>query len=122
MKQPPCTFFAVEMFLLDPERAEDAAILLHAMPERPIVGLEGVAAPGAPAFELPFGADVQVGTVAECGLGKLVHGNRPSGKKQRPLNLIRGRCANPPRAWGYAKLWTGRKWAVKGLFRPLRSP
>src|SRR6185312_707568 len=110
---------AIEMLLLDPEGAEDAAVLLHAVPERPVVGFKGVTAPGAPALEFTFGADVQVGAVAECGLGKIVHGKRPSREEQGPLNPIRGRCANPPSAWRHAKLWTGRKWAVKGLFRPL---
>jgi hypothetical protein len=77
-------FRAIEVLFLDPERAADAAIVLHPVPERPVIGLEGVAAPCAPAGKFTFGADVQVGAVEECRLGKLVHGKRPSREEQSP--------------------------------------
>ena len=65
---------AVEMLLLDPEGAAHAAIVLHPVPERPAMSLVIVAAPGSPTGEFAFGADVQVGSVKECGFGQLVHG------------------------------------------------
>jgi hypothetical protein len=68
----------IEMLFLDPERASDAAVVLHPVPERAIVGLKGVAAPGAPSRKFALGADMQVGSVKECGFGKLAHGKRPS--------------------------------------------
>jgi hypothetical protein len=42
---------AVEMLFLDPERAMDAAVILHPVVERPVMGLKIVAAPGPPARE-----------------------------------------------------------------------
>ena len=69
---------AVEMLLRDPERAVDAAVVLHAVPEWSVIGLVGVAAPGAPARKFAFGADMQVGAVEECRFGEVVHVNRPS--------------------------------------------
>src|SRR4051812_33158131 len=97
---------AVEVLFLHPERADDAAVVLHPVPERPVVGLIGVAAPGAPSREFALGADVQVGAVQECGFGKLVHGQWLFNEGTEPLNPIRRRCANLGPPWARAKLWT----------------
>src|SRR6202042_2507518 len=67
---------AVEMLLRDPESTADAAVVLHAMPERPVIGLVGVAAPGRPAREFALGADVQVWPLEECRFGEVVHWKR----------------------------------------------
>src|SRR5262249_33639949 len=75
---------AVEVLFLDPEDALHLAVLVHAVPERPVMGLEGVAGPGAPALEFALGFDVHVGAELECVLGKLVHGKRPSNAIWRP--------------------------------------
>ena len=63
---------AVEMLLFDPEGAADLAVVLHAVVERPVMGLEIVAAPGAPAREFALGFDMQVGAAMECGFGQVV--------------------------------------------------
>jgi hypothetical protein len=42
---------AVEMLLLDPKGGADLSVILHAVPEWAVMGLEIVAAPGSPAFE-----------------------------------------------------------------------
>ena len=57
MKAPPWTFLAeaVEVLFLDPECAADAAVILGAVPERPVMGLEIVAGPGPPPLEFPLG-------------------------------------------------------------------
>ena len=60
---------AVEVLFLDPERAAHAAVLVHPVPERPVVGLKTVAGPGPPAGEFALGFDVQVGAAEECVLG-----------------------------------------------------
>jgi hypothetical protein len=64
---------AVEVFLLDPEGAANLAIVLHPVPERPIMRFEIVAAPGSPALEFALSADMQVGAVEECRFGQVVH-------------------------------------------------
>ncbi len=69
---------AVEMFFLDPERALHAAVVAHPVPERPVMGLEIVAAPGSPAGEFALGFDVDAGLLGECRFGELVHGIWPS--------------------------------------------
>ena len=48
------------------------AVVLHPVPERPVMGLEIVAAPGPPAREFALGFDVQIGAVEECGFGQVV--------------------------------------------------
>jgi hypothetical protein len=68
----------VEMLFLDPERAMDAAVILHPVVERPVMGLKIVAAPGPPAREFAGGFDVQIGAVEECGFGQVVHAIWPS--------------------------------------------
>ena len=62
---------AVEMFLLDPERAAHAAVVLGPVPERAVMALEIVAAPGPPSLEFALGGDVQVGAVPVCGFGQV---------------------------------------------------
>ena len=64
---------AVEVFFLDTERALHFAVLVHPVPERPVMGLKTVAGPGPPALEFALGFDVQVRAAIECVLGKLVH-------------------------------------------------
>ncbi len=64
----------VEVFLLDPECATYLTVVVHPVPERPVMGFEAVAAPGSPAGEFAFSADVQIGAVEECGFGQ----GRPS--------------------------------------------
>ena len=64
---------AVEVLLLDPEDALHLSGLVHAVPERPVMGLEGVAGPGAPALEFALGFDMHIGAEVECVLRKLVH-------------------------------------------------
>ena len=91
---------AVEVFLLDPEGAADLAVVLHPVPERPVMGFEIVAAPGPPAFELPFGSDVQIGAVEECGFGQVVQAVWPFFAIFEPLNPIHPRCANACDAFG----------------------
>src|SRR6185436_4365935 len=56
---------AVEVLLFDPERALDAPILVHPVPERAVMGLKAVAGPGPPAGKLALGFDVKVGAVVE---------------------------------------------------------
>ncbi len=60
---------AVEVLFLDAECAADAAVFLDPVPERPVVGFEAVAGPGAPAGEFALGFDVEIGSVVECGFG-----------------------------------------------------
>ena len=64
---------AVEVLLLDPERALHFAVLVHPVPERAVMGLKTVADPGPPAGEFALGFDMQIGAVAECVFGQLVH-------------------------------------------------
>ena len=64
---------AVEVLLLDPERALHLAVFVDPVPERPVMGLKTVTGPGAPTLEFALGFDVQIGTLAECILGELVH-------------------------------------------------
>ena len=49
---------AVEMFLLDAERAAHPAVLAHLVPERTVVGFKAVAVPGPPAGEFTLGFDM----------------------------------------------------------------
>ena len=97
---------AVEVLLLDPERALHLAVVVDPVPERPVMGLEIVAGPGAPAREFALGFDVQIGAVEECGFGEFVHGKWPFKWVFQPLNPIRARCANadparlPPQSSG----------------------
>src|SRR5258705_13080665 len=85
---------AVEMLLFDPEHALHLTVFVHPVPERPVMGLEIVPGPGAPAGEFALGFDVNVGTLGECSFGELVHGIWPSIAGLQPLNPIRARCAN----------------------------
>src|SRR5215813_13985113 len=85
---------AVEMLLLDPEGAADAPVILHPVPERPVVGLIGVAGPGVPAGEFALGSDRKVRAVQEGGFGNVVHGKEAFSCEQRPLNPIHPQCAN----------------------------
>ena len=64
---------AVEVLLLDPEGATYLAVVVHAVPEWPVVGFEVVTAPGSPAGEFARRFDVQIGAVEECGFGQVVH-------------------------------------------------
>ena len=64
---------AVEMVLPDPERTTDAAVLIQPVPERPVMGLKTVAAPGSPAGEFALRFDMQVGAAEECRVGQIVH-------------------------------------------------
>ena len=68
---------AVEMLLLDPEGAADLAVVLDPVPERAVMGLEIVPAPGSPAGEFALGLDMQVGALRKCGFGQVVHALRP---------------------------------------------
>ena len=86
---------AVEVFLLDPEGAVDAALIVHAVAKRPVMGFEVVAAPGSPAGEFAFGLHVQIGAVEECGFGQVVHAIWPPYQIYQPLNPIHAGCANP---------------------------
>src|SRR5882757_2034636 len=86
---------AVEMLLLDPEHTLHLAVFVDPVPERPVMGLEIVTPPGAPAGEFAFGFDVDAGGNGECRFGELVHGIWPSIAGLQPLNPIRARCANP---------------------------
>ena len=80
---------AIEMLLFDPERAADAAVVLHPVVEWPGMGLEIVAAPGSPAGEFALGFDMQVGAVVECGFGEVVQAIWPFISAIQPLNPIR---------------------------------
>ena len=64
---------AVEVLLLDPERALHLAVFVHPVPERAVMGLKIVAGPGPPALEFALGFDMQVGAAVECVLGEFVH-------------------------------------------------
>ena len=64
---------AVKVLLLDPERALHFAVLVHPVPERPVMGLKIVAGPGPPARKFALGFDVQIGAVVECVFGEFVH-------------------------------------------------
>src|SRR3954469_12968768 len=64
---------AVEMLLFDAERAAYAAVVIHPVPERAVVGLKPVAAPGSPAGEFALGFDMQIGAAQECRIGRIVH-------------------------------------------------
>jgi hypothetical protein len=86
---------AVEVFLLDPECAEHATVVVHPVPERPVMGFEVVAAPGSPTLEFARGFDVQIGPVEECGFGQVVQAIWPSFEVFGPLNPIHPGCANP---------------------------
>jgi hypothetical protein len=55
----------------------DAAVVVHAVVERPVMGLKIVAASDPPALEFASGFDVQIGAVEECGFGQVVHAVRP---------------------------------------------
>src|SRR5258707_9774856 len=96
---------AVEVLVLDPEHTLHLAVFVDPVPERPVMGLEIVTGPGAPAGEFALGFDVNVG-IGECSFGELVHGIRPSIAGLQPLNPIRERCANadpdslPPQSSG----------------------
>ena len=85
---------AVEVLLLHPERAAHAAVVLHPVPERPVVGLEIIPAPGSPARKFALRADVQIGAVEEGGFGQLVHAVRPLTCGIKFLNPIQALCAN----------------------------
>src|ERR1700759_3159653 len=94
---------AVKMLLLDPECTADAAILLPLVPERPVVGLEIVAAPGPPAPKFAFGTEMQVRTVEECAFGQVVHAVWPFFSAILLLNPIHRRSANRTHAAGARK-------------------
>ena len=64
---------AVEVFLLDPESAAYLAIVVHPVPERPVMSLKIVAAPGAPALEFALRSHMQVRAIEECSFGQVVH-------------------------------------------------
>ncbi len=64
---------AVEVLLLDPERALHLAALVDPVPERAVMGLKIVTGPGAPALEFALGCDVQIRAVVECVFGDFVH-------------------------------------------------
>ena len=64
---------AVEVFFLDPERALHAAVFVHPVPERAVMGLKTVAGPGPPALEFALGFDMQVRAALKCILGEFVH-------------------------------------------------
>ena len=68
---------AVEVLPLDPERTTHAAVVLHPVPELPVMGFELVTAPGAPAGEFALGFDMEIGAVEECGFGQVVQRKRP---------------------------------------------
>ena len=64
---------AVEVLFLDPECALHAAVFVHPVPERPVMGLKLVAGPGPPALKFALGFDVQIRmAIIECVFGKLV--------------------------------------------------
>ncbi len=63
---------AVEMLFLDPEGAADLAVILHPVPERPVMGFEIVAAPSPPVLEFAFGTHMQIGAAEECGFAQVV--------------------------------------------------
>ncbi len=63
---------AVEVFLLDAERAAHAAVILEAVPKRTVVGFEAVAAPGPPSSEFAFGCDQEIGARARGFLRRVV--------------------------------------------------
>src|SRR5450631_798350 len=69
---------SIEVLLLDPERAANAAVVLHPVPERPDMGLETVAAPGPPARKFAVGTDMQVRAVQKCRFGQVIHAIWPS--------------------------------------------
>jgi len=94
---------AIEMLLCHPERAADAAIVLHPVIERAVMRLEIVAAPGAPTPEFALGFDVQIGSVVECGFDQVVHAIGPSFEGFKSLNPIHTGCANPSRAQSYGQ-------------------
>jgi hypothetical protein len=75
MKAPPWTlcWLPLRCFCSDPEGAADQAVVVHAVVERPVMGLEIVAGPGSPAGEFALGFQVQIGAVEECGFGQVVH-------------------------------------------------
>ena len=64
---------AVEVLLLDPERALHAAVFVHPVPERAVMGLKTVAGPGPPAGEFALGFDMQVGAAGGMHFGEFVH-------------------------------------------------
>src|SRR5579871_1934316 len=64
----------IEVFLLDPERATDAAVIRHPVPERPVVGLVRIADPGVPPGKFALSCDMQVRAVQEGSFGDVVHG------------------------------------------------
>ena len=85
---------AVEVLVLDPEHALHLAVFVDPVPEWPVMGLEIVTGPGAPAGEFALGFDVNVRALGKCSFGELVHGIWPSIAGLQPLNPIRARCAN----------------------------
>jgi hypothetical protein len=66
------------------------------------MGLKTVAAPGSPALEFAFSADMQIGAVEECTFGQVIHAIGPSFEIFEPLNPIHAGCANtvPPQSSG----------------------
>ena len=94
------------VFLLDPEGAMDLAVIIHPVPERPVMGFEVVAAPASPTPEFVLGFDVQIGAVEECGFGQVVQAIWPSFEMFGPLNPIHPRCANPgcPQIYGQQEI------------------
>jgi hypothetical protein len=97
---------AVEVLVLDPERATHAAVVVHPVVEWAIVGIEVVAAPASPTPEFVLGFDVQIGAVEECGFGRVVQAIWPSFEMFGPLNPIHPRCANPgcPQIYGQREI------------------
>ena len=61
------------MLLLYPERAADAAVILHPVPERAGMGFEAVAPPGQPAGEFAVGGDMDARAIVEGGLVQVMH-------------------------------------------------
>ena len=110
---------AVEVLFLDPECALHLAVFVHPVPERPVMGLEIVTAPGAPALEFALGFDVQIGSLKEYGFGEVVHEKWPFNWVFQPLNPIRARCANPDPGQPRRKALDRAEMRHK---RPFRSP
>ena len=111
----------VQVLLLDPERALHAAVFVHPVPERAGMGLKIVAGPGPPTLEFAFGLFMQVRAAVKCNLGSSFTKNGlqldVSALKSDPGTMCKRRSRKAPPA----KLWTGRKCAIKGLFGPSRS-
>jgi hypothetical protein len=56
----------------------DAAIVVHPVVERPVMGLKIVAAPGSPALEFASRFGAQIRAVEECGFGQGIQAIGPS--------------------------------------------